>query len=400
MNNYRRHLLMVLTIGTLVSVAWLAPEITGRGVGISGAESYGCGHGVEPTRVASDQLLAQGAQPQSREFPLFLYGVHPNQVGAVQNFVDVVYVNTAFVPYDPTARNAVPGASLAAPLSASMLDAAAAHDVSAAIQIPIFGNRRAADESPPAAVIGDGVLRFEDGKYRMYDPTGTVRIPLENNEITAQFIEWVMPQVRSFIRQIVAHPNSDRLKYWWGIEEIRYWNGDQGDYGLERRIRAAIEELDPQRRPLVSYMGGIDDPPKALALSILAGIPGASRPAPSTPAGFDETTVTLTRADPAWRGWDINTHQVQDIYPVDLRLWLQDKQPVLIHDHVMAGNYVPQYFGGYAQQNRIWSYHQVQRQLEAIGDAQAAYLAATEGEHLESLDEAAVFHMPYLGADL
>jgi hypothetical protein len=353
-----------------------------------------------------------------RAFPLFLYGVLPGDVPDVVDVADIVYNNSAFVP---SADNHT---AFQKPITDAMLDAVAAHGLRIAAQLPLLANRSLRyalnlSEEQRNALKGNGVLRSvgEEGDsqvFELYDETNTVQIPLDQSEVTAEYIEWVLPRLEEYILSLLAHPHSDRIEYWWGIEEIRSYRGAGSDYDLERQVRALIDRVDPDKRPLVSYMSASDDPPKTLALSLLAGSHTAN---PLVPTTLTTQDVEVNPNNAVWIDWhdpdptdSFDDYGPKPAYPIDIQVWQDSSSGIIpIHTHLLAGNYVPEVLQplsaaisenevsieNYAQENRIWSYHQIERLLEARWNARQ--LMNDVGENGSNhLADTILFHMPSL----
>ena len=265
---------LIAFICTLLAIAVFTSEnpITGAATG----ETYGCGGTTASDQESSQELRTFDDDrhndqneptdehrfaddinhPYYKDFPLFLYGVLPNDFPGVRDTVDIVYNNSAFLPSEDN------DASFAKPITDAMLDAAAEHGLRIAAQLPLLANRtlRYADDLDPsdrALRKGNGILKEAgiDSKgrqlYTLYNDTDTVQIPLDQSEVTPGYIKWILPRLEKYIHSVLAHPHSDRIEYWWGIEEIRSYRSAGSEYDLERQVRALIDRIDPAQRPLV-----------------------------------------------------------------------------------------------------------------------------------------------------
>jgi len=408
-------------------------RITGAATGTT----YGCGGTVAPDQQTSQTLEAYGDDrhndrneptdehrfaddinhPYYKDFPLFLYGVLPDDFPDVRDTVDIVYNNSAFLP---SADN---DASFAKPITDAMLDAAAEHGLRIAAQLPLLANRSLRYAKDPL-LKGNGIHKEAgiDSKgrqlYTLYNDTNTVQIPLDQGEVTPGYINWILPRLEKYIHSVLAHPHSDRIEYWWGIEEIRSYRSAGSEYDLERQVRALIDRIDPAQRPLVSYMSATDGPPRTLALSLVAGSYVSTA---TIPINLTTQTVTLNNNNSAWIDWHdpgpyILDYDPKAVYPVEIQVWRENSRALPIHTHLFAGNYVPgilQLFEeeitedevsnpDYAQENRIWSYHQIERLNEAKEQAgklvAPTSVDATSGKIRRNIADIIVFHMPSLTA--
>ncbi|MBI2581997.1 hypothetical protein HYV87_02625 [Candidatus Woesearchaeota archaeon] len=314
-------------------------------------------------------------------FPIMMINLHPSDLPVVKDFIDVGMYYTTFTPFEN------PIDPLRVKRAADMLDAAKTNGIKVIVHLGDIAHPYATDptltdqqlKASYPEVIGDGVRKpilDSNGqliRYNFYDPTETIKLPTDINDISPEYINYRMAQDEQFLQYLIDYDSSDTIAAWYGAEEIRYYYTKLhrpllGEYGLQVGFKKTIDKIDPKKRPLIGSLQHNWDPEITIPYTLLE-------------LGDDATFYTAPTTE------------------VTLALDEQSKLKEL-QQHIIHSNYLGLVLEDYGTTNRIESYHTIQKGLKAIEYLNKIYQennALTENTQ-EPLEHK-VFHAPDLSQD-
>ncbi len=313
-------------------------------------------------------------------FPILMINLQPEDLPQVKDFIDIAMYYTVFTPFEEAVH------PLRVKRAVGMVDAAKAHDLKTIIHLgdiahpytvdPTKSNQWLQDNYPE--IIGDGIRKavVENEKliaYDFYDPSGTVKLATNIDEISAEYINYRLNQDEAFLQYLINYDAANTIVGWYGAEEIRYYytllhRPLLGEYGLNVGFKKTIDKVDPKKRPLMGSLQHNWEPEKTIPYTLLEL--GDDVKFFTTPS----TEITLARD--------------------------QEQKLKELQRHVIHSNYVGLVLGEYGSTNRIESYHTIQKGLKAIEYLQKIYQEnnALTGNK-QNVPDHKVFHAPDLSQD-
>jgi len=313
-----------------------------------------------------------------KNFPIMMTNLHPSDFPAVKDFIDVGMYYTTFAPFEN------PTDPLRLKRAVDMIDAAKTNGIKVIVHFgeiahPYATDPTLTDQQLKASypdVIGEGVRKpiydttGQLVKYDFYDPSETIKLPTEINEISSEYINYRAAQDEQFLQYLIDYDSSDTIAAWYGAEEIRYYYTLShrpllGEYGLQVGFKKTIDKIDSKKRPLMGSLQHNWEPEITIPYTLLE-------------LGDDATFSTTPTTE------------------VTLALDEQSKLKEL-QQHVVHSNYIGLVLENYGATNRIESYHTIQKGLKAIEYLNKIYQEnnALTGNTQQPLEHK-VFHAPDL----
>src|SRR3989344_957639 len=314
-------------------------------------------------------------------FPLLLINLNPEDLPTVKDYIDVAMYYTTFAPFTN------PTDPLRVKRAVEMIDAAKANGIKVIVALgdtahpcvtdPAYTDQHLKTYYPD--VIGDGVRKAvydANGqliKYDFYDPTETVKLPTNINDISPEYISYRAAQDEQFLQYLINYDTSNRITAWYGAEEIRYYytllhRPLLGEYGLQVGFKKTIDKIDPKKRALLGSLQHNWEPEVTIPYTLLE-------------LGDDSTFSTTPTTE------------------VTLALDQQKKLREL-QQHIVHSNYIGLVLGEYGATNRIESYHTIQKGLKAIEYVKKIYQQNNLlTGNMQKVPEHKVFHAPDLSQD-
>lgn len=177
------------------------------------------------TTTDSGDLPVDSGSPENTDweaFPIIIDGVDPQRLSEFAPFFDVVAFSSYFAPYDVEGRTVAEAGSLSFGYAATVepvLQEAQRAGLQVLLPLPTAGSKAVREQPiPPEHLVGDGVVREEDGTRSLFDSSQQVRVPLEQGSafVGSAYEDYWAARLHGYLTA-AAESDDGQLIYGFGI---------------------------------------------------------------------------------------------------------------------------------------------------------------------------------------